>query len=485
MNENPKEVAVFKTYTKNNKLKVFGISMLIIIVALLALYFPIKTLFKYTVTYHLNGGSIYKQELVSKTYKFLERVEEPAGIKKFGKDKDGNEIGYYIDHWSKKEDLSDVFTFGGKMWRSFHLYIAWEEGVAVRLHFAENEENEDMTTDDLKGYYEQYIKPGSDYTLPLMYNNKIDSSRNHYGEQLIWYDNEDCTGEPFFTKTYTNLTESIDIYGKWIDTSEDKFDIDSNGTLQKYNGYCNKVMLPSSVKAIKSIERDRFKTGYGDTIHDQGGEYYSVWAHVVGGSSNPNNSNYNPFTLREVYINPELRSIGDCAFKDCNMLEKIVFMGDNVESIGISAFESCSSLKNFVMPSKVQTIGSYAFGYAFDRNANVSLALNNVYRVEDFAFVNSNISSITLAKVSFIGRNAFSACGKLGRFEITSQNVVTSNVDTSTNSTYTNEEGLFYSTFTTVAYANKLEIIVPKGMLSAYLNLPYWSMYSTVIKEAD
>ena len=477
MNKDPKEVGVFNTYTKYNKLKVFGISILIIAVAIIALYFPVKTLFRYTITFNLNGGCVYKEELTTKTYKFLQKIEEPNGVKKYGVDKDGNEYGYYIDHWSKKKDLSDTYTFGGKMWNSFNLYVKWELGVAVRLHFASGEENEDMTTADLKGYYEQYIKPGSDYTLPLMYNNKIDSGRNHYNEQLMWYDNPECTGEPFFTKTYTNLTESIDIYGKWIDTDADKFVVDDNGTLLRYQGYCNKVYLPSKVKAIKDIKPDKFKTGYGDTIHDQGGEYYSVWAHVLSGNESSANN------LKVVYINPELKKIGDCAFKDCKGLESVIFLEDNVETIGASAFENCVSLKNFVMPSKVQNISTNAFGNAFAKSAKVSLTLTNVYRIEDNAFINSNITSVTLPKITYIGRNAFSACSELGTFEIQSENLVTSNVNTSTNATHTNEQAIFYSTYTTVGYANKLKIIVPKGLITGYLAMPYWSMYSSIISE--
>lgn len=482
MNENPKEVAVFKTYSKFNKLKVFGIAILIFVVGALVLYFPIKTLFTYTITFNLNGGSIYGEELTTRNYRFLQRIEEPVGVKKFGVE-DGEEVGYYIDHWSKNSDLSGVYNFGGKMWNSFSLYIKWEKGVAVRLHFAENQENSDMSTEALKGYYEQYVKLGSNYTLPLMYNDKVDSSSDHYGEQLIWYDNPECTGEPFFTKTYINLTESVDIYGKWIDTDENKFVVDENGVLQKYKGYCNIVKLPSSVKEIKSIEPSEFKTGFGDTIYDQSGEYYSVWANVIGGSKDVGSSNYNPYSLTTVYLNEELTKIGDCAFRDCEHLENIIFENSSVDTIGKYAFANCNSLKSFSMPTSVQTISEGAFYNCFKKSANIELNLPNIYRIEEDAFINSKVKKIVLSNISFIGKNAFAGCDDLEHFEITCDSVPTSDVDTSSNDTFTNIEGIFYR----VNYVEnvKLQIIVPKGAKAGYLAIPYWNMYKNVIVEKN
>lgn len=482
MDNQPKEVAVFKTYTKYNKLKVLGIAIGIIVLAFVLLYFPIKTLFTYTVTYHLNGGAVYTEEgevkredtIVSK-YAFLQKVEEPTGIKKFGVGEDGEEIGYYIDYWSTDKNLGSVYTFGTKIWSSFDLYIKWELGVAVRLHFANGEENSDMSTQQLKDYYEQYIKPGSNYTLPEMYNNRVNSTSIHYGEQLIWYDNPECEGEPFFTKTYENLQESVDIYGKWIDTSEDKFVI-QDGTLIKYLGYCNKVIIPSGVTKIKDIVPSEFKQGNGNTIYDQDGASYSVWANVHGSTNSSKN-------LKVVYINAEMEEIGDCAFRDCKSLEKVVFLGSNVLTIGEHAFAGCDALEEFAMPSQVQVISNRAFDNAFSKNARVTLNLDNVYRIEDYAFINSDIYGVSLQNISFVGKNAFASCGNLHRFEIKSANVPTSNVNTSTDTTTSNKEAIFY--FVNLAMNCTLQIVVPTGKKTEYMNYPYWSMYSSVIIEEN
>lgn len=458
MSNEPKEVAVFKTYTKYNKLKVLGIALGIIIVAFILLYLPIKTLFTYTVTYHLNGGSVYNQELVSRDYKFLEKIEEPVGVKKFGVGENGEEIGYYIDHWSKKSDLSDVYQFGGKMWSSFDLYVKWELGVAVRLHFADGEENSDMSTQDLKGYYEQYVKPGSDYTLPTMYNDKVDTSSLHYGEQLMWYDNPECEGEPFFTKTYSNLQESIDIYGVWIDTSESKFEI-SEGTLNRYLGHCNKVMLPSIVTKIKDVDPNEFIADWGD----------SVWAYVTG----TDNSNTN---LKEVYLNAELTDIGDCAFRNCQALERVIFLGDNVTDIGKYAFAMCKSLQEFEMPSKVKVIETGAFEKAFNRKSQISLDLSNIERIEDDAFNSSTVYSIKCNHLQFIGNRAFGACNDLISVDLSKNTQVpTSNVDVDAE-----YNGIFCGVTIIGANAN-LKIYVPISSKAQYLVYPYWNTYAGVM----
>ena len=463
MKKEPKEVGVFNSYTKFNKLKIFGIALLIIIVAGSAFYFFAKSLFKYTITFNLNGGSVYNEELTTKSYRFLEKVYEPKNVKK---------EGYYIDYWSKDENLNSKYNFGARIWRSFSLYVKWEPGVAVRLHFAENEENSDMTTADLKGYFEQYVKAGSDYTLPLVYNT-LNEDSSHYGEQLLWYDNSECTGEPFATKTYYDLSESIDIYGKWFDTSESKFRVDSDGTLQKYLGYCNKVILPNTVKKIKDIEPTEFKTGVTEGVNDPNGVYHSVWENVMSGAGESLDD------LQIIYLNSELIDIGKCAFRECKSLQRVIFAGDNVESIGEDAFRDCIALQGFEVPSKVEVISSSAFDGAFDAKANVSINLQNVKRIEDMAFINSKIKSITLNKVEFIGKNAFSACNNLGEFIINSENVITSNVDTSFDGT-DSDQGIFFGTADSTL---KLKIYIPTGKLSQYLSLPYWNRYSSIIQE--
>lgn len=460
-----KEVGVFNSYSGYNKLKIIGISILIFLVASTLLYMFVKSLFKYTVTYNFNGGQIYKQELKSDTYRFLQKVNEPKSVKK---------EGYYIEYWSKDENFKSRFKFGSRIWNSFTLNVKWADGVAVRLHFAEGEENSDMPLDDLKGYYEQYVKPGSTYSLPLVFNTKEGS---HYGEQLLWYDNPECTGTPFSEKTY-ELNENIDIYGAWFDTDSSKFEVDENGVLNKYLGYCNKIILPNNIKKIKDIAPDRFRTGASDGIHDSAGIYQSAWANVISDETGLYGG------LRIVYINSEMETLGDCAFRDCKALEKLIFLGDNISSIGKYAFANCQKISYFDLPTKVTEIKEGTFHNTFAINKKVEMYLANVTTISDNAFQNSHVAKITLPKVTFIGKGAFKACNYLTNLTILTPNtIVISNYDGTNDKLNTNS--IFYGVTTDTSVVTHLKIYVPHNLKSSYLTKIYWNMYSDIIYESE
>ena len=166
----PREVDIFRKYSKNNKVITMIIAIAVAVAFVVGMYFFIKAVIPYTVKFETDGGTVVPDA----KYKFLQPVEEPERVKK---------EGYYIEKWSTKKDLSDRFEFGTKLWRSMTLYVDWEPGFAIVLNFASGEENKDLSTADLKLLYEQYIKPGTDWTLPAVYNLNEDSL--NYGERLV------------------------------------------------------------------------------------------------------------------------------------------------------------------------------------------------------------------------------------------------------------------------------------------------------------
>ena len=107
----PREVDIFRKYSKNNKTITLIIAIAIAIAFVVGLYFFIKIVVPYTVTYSTNGGTVVPAD----KYKFLQKVSEPkTKVKK---------EGYYIEKWSTKKDLSNEFVFGTKLWRSMTLYV--------------------------------------------------------------------------------------------------------------------------------------------------------------------------------------------------------------------------------------------------------------------------------------------------------------------------------------------------------------------------
>lgn len=456
MGVEPKEVDVFRKYSKNNKLLIVLIAILIASVIVTAIYFFAKSLFKYTVTFELNGGYVYGVEDPTIELGFLQKIYTPKAKKE----------GFYLESWYKDEGLTDTFKEGSRIWRDTTLYAKWEEGFAIRLNYAEGEENADLPIKDLKGLYEDYVKQGSTWSLPKVYNTNKNSV--HYGEQLLWYDNPECTGDPFESGTY-EVTENKDIYGKWFDTKEEKFDIDENGTLNSYNGFSRHIILPSSVKSIRSIEYETFRQGFTD--QQWGREYHSVFQNVLGDDEGKN-------SLRIIYLNKELESIGECAFRSCESLQKVVFLGENT-TIGDYAFDTCTSLKEINLPTTLTKIPKGCFKGAFNPVDRISFHFgNNITRIEDDAFLNSNLYSITLDNVSFIGQSAFSSCHYLTDVNLKYNQVITTNCVSSDVTT-----GVFFDTYTSHEPSQHLKIIVPTALVSVYKTTYPWSLYSTTIVD--
>ena len=69
-------------------------------------------------------------------------------------------------------------------------------------------------------------------------------------------------------------------------------------------------------------------------------------------------------TLEEIDIPNSVKSIGDNAFYNCDVLTNVSF-GENskLNSIGDDAFSGCDKLKNITIPSNVNSIGEYAFSF--------------------------------------------------------------------------------------------------------------------------
>ena len=446
----PKEIDVFNRFSKLNKLKITLIALSIAIVAFVTLYFVAKSMLTYTITFETYGGTVFGEVLEDQKYHFLEKTQEPKNLKK---------EGYYIAGYYTDSEFKNKFEFGKSIWSSKTIYVEWKEGYAVQLFFVEGEDDDDRTDTDktgideeyLKLYHEQYVAPGSDYNLPLVYNT---INGQHKGEQLLWYDNELGEGDPFETEAFV-VNNNIPLYGRWFDTSEQKYDIDDSGTLIRYLGACKNLYLPDSVKAIKDVSPEKFVDGYWNSSTVADGGNYSPFDKVID-------------YLERVYINKECTDIGSCAFRSCDSLEKVVLLGNNVTRLGKYAFAYCEKLTDMNLKNSVTTIDSRAFYYA---GIQLLTGLNSVETINSGAFINTKIESLNLNKVSFIGQMAFGACYYLDSLVLMSTDVVETDVTTADNN-------VLYS-------STQAQIYVPESLLVEYKSSYPWSAYASRIKNIN
>lgn len=438
----------FNKYSRQHTaLKVWAIVFLSAII-LVAIFFFAKALLTYTVTYETFDGS----KIESSKYKFLEIMEEPQEVPKLS--------GYYLAGWTKDKDGTEPFPFGEKIWWSTTAYAKWEEGVALVLEFAEGEENSDMSGEELKEQYEVWLKPGSKSTLPVVYNQNEDSG--HYGERLLWFEDEECLTDPIMTEKEYTLNESKTVYGKWFEVGTENFDVSETGELKEYLGYARNIILPSNVKSIRSRAIDNSvddaNDGYGTDRNDQ-----SVFKNVMA-------------VLERVYLNDELENIGDRAFKGCSRLALVRTLNSEENSrlnkIGKRAFEG-TSIETFEIPSSVEVIDDHAFDNT--RKLTSVTGGKGLKTIGDSAFYCSAIRSITLYDVETVGKKAFGGCEHLKKVYFRGEHMINAN-------TVTGEaDNVFVGTVSGSTIVENLKIYVPASLLDTYKSSHPWNEYASII----
>ena len=219
-----REVDVFNKHTSKHYKVTIAWVVIISIVVLIGAYLIAKSFLKYTLTYEANGGTVFGEEVEPDTYNFLDLTVEPEDVRL---------EGHYLEGWYKDKECTKKYTFGKPIWRSRTLYAKWMPGYAIVLNYAspEEEEKSGLPLKELRFYYQEYVKPNTSSSLPKVINYK---DNYHKGEQLLWFETPECIGAPIEEKEYSILTEDINVYGKWYDTEEDKFEVDKDGVLLDY-----------------------------------------------------------------------------------------------------------------------------------------------------------------------------------------------------------------------------------------------------------
>ena len=437
---------------KHTRRKVWTI-VIIVTILVVAMWLYAKTLLTYTLSFDAMGGTA----VPSAELGFMDPMVRPKA--------DPKKPGYYLAGWTKDKDGKKPFVFGSGIWWDTTAYAKWEEGVALKLYFAVGEENDDLSQEELTAK-EEWYKPGTSTGLPMITNTNPDSP--HYGERLLWFEDENCTGDPIFDKTYT-LNDIKVVYGKWFDIDESKFTIGADGTLKKYIGYCHNIILPAKVKYIKDISRNDFNTGFSDQLHDADDPNFSVFESVIS-------------SLKSVYLNDGILRIGNCAFKDCGELKTIKSLGNTLMSIGEYAFEN-TKIETFELSSVMETIGANAFNGA--SNLKTMTIEPNIVEIQEGAFANTGLRTIILPNVANIGKKAFMGCNNLKKVYFLNPTMVNANTVTIPEMTNPDSDNVFKGTASVNAIINELYIYVPANLVDDYQNSHPWSVYAAYFRMDD
>lgn len=169
--------------------------------------------------------------------------------------------------------------------------------------------------------------------------------------------------------------------------------------------------------------------------------------------------------LQEVYL-PNVTSIGESAFKSCDMLSKINIQ--NVETLGAYAFSDCLEITELYLPKAI-TIGEYA---CFEASQLKKVTLGNVKTIGACAFFeNVNCEEIDISlneNVDCIGASAFYGNENLLKLTIRG----TALIGLSAMNAFANS-GISLGTG---------KIYVDPSMVDTYKTATNWSLYANAIE---
>jgi len=149
----------------------------------------------------------------------------------------------------------------------------------------------------------------------------------------------------------------------------------------------------------------------------------------------------NRASIKSVYLEAGVTSIGDLAFASCANVTSIA-IPNNLTAIGLSAFSDCSALKSIQIPQGVTSIEDYTF-----------------YKC-------SSLTKITIpAGVATIGDYAFADCSALQSITCAAENVP-------------NWTGGSATTFRNVT--KSIPVYVPAGSVTAYNNNADWKQFTNI-----
>ena len=235
--------------------------------------------------------------------------------------------------------------------------------------------------------FENYYGNKIEWTLPSSV--KIIREGAFYGSNItkLIFDNvQKIENQAFANSQITTITTSNDLTFAGIKFSETLTSIGASAFAN-----CTaitSVVLPSSITEISS---SLFLNSSINSI-----EMPSV--QTINTSAFKNTTN-----LTSINFKKALKSINAEAFKDSSVSTINFEKGIQLTSIGISAFEN-TNVNNVVLPESIETIANSMFKGC---EQLTTIVLNNVKKIEAYAFANSKVTGLNLAKLTNIGAYAF------------------------------------------------------------------------------
>ncbi|MBR6243151.1 MAG: leucine-rich repeat domain-containing protein [Ruminococcus sp.] len=179
--------------------------------------------------------------------------------------------------------------------------------------------------------------------------------------------------------------------------------IDKNGTLVKYIGTTETILIPDRVRTIGKYAFRSNETvkkiimGSSVTLVDK-----FAFAHC--------------FNLEEVVFSPSLETIADNAFLKCLSLRHLDLPA-SLTKIGKGAFARCGSLEELKIPEKIQKINDLSF-YSCKSLRKVELPISAEV-IGNAAFSECySLKDIHMEFVTLIGESAFAWCRSLEKISL-------------------------------------------------------------------
>lgn len=190
----------------------------------------------------------------------------------------------------------------------------------------------------------------------------------------------------------------------YFSCEESDYEINSSGTILKYNGTAEYVSLPKTINGVQVVE-------IGESAFE-GCKCKNISLNsAVGLLGIKRKAFANSKDLTTVSIQDSVQVIGDGAFANCTKLEGIS-IPDKLKSLGASAFIECKALKRIDIKAPILVLQDNTFNGC--SNLEVVTLNKGINEIGVNAFSSSGIKTIGLEGIEcVIDNGAFKNCNSL------------------------------------------------------------------------